>query len=222
MARHVLIIAAHPDDELLGPGATIARHTARGDRCTIAIVADAGSARYDERTMEQVRDCARRAAGHLGVSDVRFGGFADQALETIPVISVTRWIEAVGDDVRPEWVYTHHRGDINRDHQIVSEATLTAFRPYAAPHTKRILSFETPSATEWAGPYVGHAFVPNVYHDVSGHLAAKLAAVAEYETELRPAPHPRSVEALATRAAHWGSVIGVAAAEPFVLLRDIG
>jgi LmbE family N-acetylglucosaminyl deacetylase len=222
MTRHVLIIAAHPDDELLGPGATIARHAAEGDTCTIAIVADAGSARYDEQTIERVRGCARRAAGRLGVSDVRFGGFADQALETIPVISITKWIEQVSDEVRPEWVYTHHRGDINRDHQLVSEATLTAFRPYAARYTKRILSFETPSATEWAGPYADHAFLPNVSVDVTGHLEAKLSAVAAYDSELRPPPHPRSIDALRTRAAHWGSVIGAAAAEPFVLLREIG
>lgn len=153
---------------------------------------------------------------------MRFGGFPDQALETIPIITITQWIEQLSEDVQPEWVYTHHRGDINRDHQLVSEATLTAFRPYSARHTKRLFSFETPSATEWAGPYSDHTFVPNVFFDVTDHLAAKLAAVAEYDTELRPAPHPRSVEALATRAAHWGSVIGVAAAEPFALVREIG
>jgi LmbE family N-acetylglucosaminyl deacetylase len=221
MPQNVLIIAAHPDDEVLGPGASIARHVAAGDRCTIAIVADSGSARYDEQTIEKVRSCARRAAGRLGVEDVRFGGLPDQALETLPVITITQWIEAVSRDVKPAAVYTHHRGDINRDHQLVCEATLTAFRPYAAPWTKRLLSFETPSATEWAGPHAEQAFLPNVFRDVTGHLEAKLAALAEYETELRPAPHPRSVEALRIRAAHWGSVIGVAAAEPFVLLREI-
>ena len=222
MTRRVLVIAAHPGDELLGPGATIARHVAAGDRCTIAIVADAGSARYDEPTIERVRDCARRAAGRLGVTDVRFGGLPDQALETVPLITINRWIERIAGEVRPEWIYTHHRGDLNRDHQLVAEAALTAFRPYAAPYVRRILSFETPSSTEWADPSPDRAFVPNVYVDVSAHLAAKLAAVAEYETELRPAPHPRSVQALSTRAAYWGSVIGVAAAEPFVLLREIG
>lgn len=222
MSRRVLVIAAHPDDEVLGPGATIARHVAAGDACTIAIVADSGSARYDAETIARVRACAQRASQRLGVSDVRFGGLPDQALETIPVITITRWIGQLAAELRPEWVYTHHRGDINRDHQLVAEATLTALRPYAAPFAKRILAFETPSATEWAGPHAEQAFIPNVYCDVSGHLAAKLAAVAEYETELRPAPHPRSLEALRIRAAHWGSVIGVAAAEPFALLREIG
>lgn len=219
--KKILVIAAHPDDEILGPGATIARHAARGDECTIAIVADSGSTRYDEEVIASVRDSAHRAAGKLGVSDVRFGGMPDQALDTLPIISITQWIEKIAADVRPEWVYLHHRGDINRDHQLIAEAGLTALRPYSASFVERILAFETPSATEWGGPYVETSFVPNVFVDVADHLDSKLRAIAEYETELRPFPHPRSVEALRARASHWGSVIGASAAEPFALVREI-
>lgn len=217
----VLVVAAHPDDELLGQGATIARHTSNGDDCTIAIAADHTSARYDEATISRVRKCALAAAKHLGVDDVRFGGMPDQALDTKPILEITQWVEEISEEVRPEIVYIHHRGDINRDHQLLSEASLTAFRPYSAPYAKRILCFETPSATEWAGPFVETAFIPNVFIDVSDHLDAKLKAIAEYETELRPFPHPRSVNALRNRAHQWGSVIGAAAAEPFMLVREL-
>ena len=101
------------------------------------------------------------------------------------------------------------------------EATLTAARPYSTPYVERILCYETPSATEWAGPYVENCFVPSVYVDITAHLETKLMAMSAYTTELRPFPHPRSLEALRVRAAHWGSVVGVAAAEPFMLVREI-
>lgn len=221
MPKQVLVVAAHPDDELLGPGGTIARHVQAGDRVTIALVADGRSVRYEDETMRQVRRAALDAAGHLGVEDVRFGGMADQQLDVLPILNVTQWVEGVLRDVQPQIVYTHHRGDINRDHQVVHEATLTAARPYGAPFVERIVCYETPSASEWAGPFAENAFMPTLYVDITAQLEAKLNAMAAYTTELRPFPHPRSLEALRARAAYWGSVIGVTAAEPFVLVREI-
>ena len=217
----ILVVAAHPDDEVLGLGGTLARHAAEGDEVTIFLVADQGSARYDESRIREVRAAARAAAARLGVEDVRFGGLEDQVLDGRPVLEVTQRVEAVLREVRPEIVFTHHRGDINRDHAVVHEATLTAARPYSTPFLRRILTYETPSASEWAGPYPEAAFVPNVFVDISAHLEAKLAAMAAYATELRDSPHPRSLEALRHRAAHWGSVVGVPAAEPFQLVREV-
>ena len=221
MAKRVLVVAAHPDDEILGVGGTLARHLAEGDACTIAILADVGSARYDAATIESVRESAREAARRLGVRDLRFGGLVDQRLDTLPIVEVTDWVSKVLHDVGPQVVYTHHRGDVNRDHRVAYEATLTAARPYATPFVERILSFETPSATEWAGPHPDHAFVPNVFVDVAAHLDRKLDAMSAYATELCSAPHPRSLDALRTRAAHWGSFVGMAAAEPFMLIRAL-
>ncbi len=217
----VLLVAAHPDDEVLGPGGTVARHVAAGDEVTIHILADHGSARYDEDRIREVRRAARAASNRMGVSDVRFGELEDQRLDMLPILEVTQRVDAVLQDVRPQIVYTHHRGDINRDHTVLHEATLTAARPYSAPFVKRILCYETPSATEWAGPYPESAFIPNVFVDISDHLETKLQAMAEYPSELGKPPHPRSLEALRSHAAHWGSVIGVAAAEPFMLVREI-
>jgi len=221
MSKRVLVIAAHPDDELLGLGATVCWHASCGDLVTVAIVADNGTARYKDETIESVRYCALQAARRLGVTEVRFAGLADQKLDMVPILDITQWIEGILQDIRPQIIYTHHRRDINHDHQVVHEATLTAARPYSSPYVERILCYETPSATEWAGPYAEDSFVPTVYVDISAHLEAKLSAVSTYTTEIRPYPHPRSLEALRTRAAHWGSVIGVAAAEPFMLMREI-
>ncbi len=217
----VLLVASHPDDEILGPGGTIARHVEEGDTVTILIVADHGSARYEEEQIRQVRAAARAASEVLGVQDLRFGELADQRLDTLPIIEVTQRVEAVVHEVRPEVVYTHHRGDINRDHAVLHEATLTATRPYSAPFVRRTLCYETPSATEWAGPFPETAFLPNHFVDITPWLGTKLDAMACYPSELGTPPHPRSLEALEIHAANWGSVIGVAAAEAFWLVREI-
>jgi LmbE family N-acetylglucosaminyl deacetylase len=221
MSIHILVVAAHPDDELLGLGGTLARHAAHGDKVTIALVADARSVRYEDETLQIVRRSAIQAAERLGVRDVRFIGLPDQRLDILPVIEVTQQIEAVLREVQPQIIYTHHRGDINRDHQVVHEATLTATRPYSTPYVQRILCYETPSATEWCGPFAEHSFIPNVFVDITNHLESKLHAMSAYTTELRSFPHPRSLEALRIRAAYWGSIIGVEAAEPFVLVREV-
>jgi LmbE family N-acetylglucosaminyl deacetylase len=221
VTRQVLVIAAHPDDEVLGLGGTIARHVSSGDQVTIALIADVGTARYEEATIQALRRCALQAASQLGVSDVRFAGLADQKLDTLPILEITQWIEGVMQDVQPRIIYTHHRGDINCDHRVVHEATLTAARPYSAPYVERILCYETPSATEWAGPYLENCLMPNVYVDITDYIESKLSAISAYTTELCPFPHPRSAEALRARATYWGSVMGVAAAEPFMLAREI-
>ena len=221
MPKRVLVIAAHPDDEILGVGGTVARHGSQGDQVLIAIAADRGTARYDDEKIEFVRQCCRAAGRRLRVRDVFFGDFADQKLDVLPILDITRWLEGIANDFKPQVIYTHHRGDINRDHQLVHEATLTAFRPYATPYVERILCYESPSATEWCGPYADLAFIPNVFIDITVYLKDKLEAVSEYSTELRVFPHPRSIESLKVRATFWGSVVGVAAAEPFVLVREI-
>lgn len=222
MSRQVLVMAAHPDDEVLGLGGTVARHMSCGDQVTVALIADNGNARYEVETIQAVRCCVLQAANLLGVTDIRFAGLADQKLDSLPIIEITQWIEGILQDIQPQIIYTHHHGDINHDHQVVCEATLTAARPYSAPYVERILCYETPSATEWTGgPSVENYFVPNVFIDITAYLESKLNAMSAYTTELRPFPHPRSLEALRNRAVYWGSVIGVAAAEPFVLVRQI-
>lgn len=125
-------------------------------------------------------------------------------------------IEDMVHNERPDIVYTHYAGDINADHRRVSEAVRVACRPYAAPSVKRLLEFYTPSSTEW-----GEAFHPNVYVDITDTLADKVALMEDdYASEMREPPHPRSADMLRAAAAFWGSHVGYAAAEPFVLVRE--
>ncbi len=221
MSQRVLVCAAHPDDELLGLGGTLARHAAAGDEVTCVVVSEGASSRYPSGADEELRAAGRNAAAILGVAELRFLGLRDQHLDELPVIDVARPLEKIVSELRPQVVYTHHWGDLNRDHRVVCEATLVACRPVgAAP--RRLLCFETPSSSEWSAPDLAMTFVPNVFHDIGATLEKKLAAMACYTTEVRPAPHPRSLEALRARAAYWGQHAGLAHAEPFVLVREIG
>lgn len=224
MSKQVLVCAAHPDDETLGLGGTVARHVSTGDNVTIAILVDAGRNLHKEdsvETIQEVRSFVRTATSKLGVSEVRFAGLAHQKLDTLPILEIILWIEGVLEDIQPQIIYTHHLGDLNYDHRIVHQATLTAARPYSAPCVERILCYETPSSTEWASPNVGNYFSPNVFTDISAYLENKLDAMSIYTNELRSFPHPRSLESLRARAIYWGSIIGVSAAEPFMLAREI-
>ena len=217
----VLVIAAHPDDELLGLGATVARHVEEGDEVTAVIVSEGATSRYAEGAEGTLRDAARAAARTLGVGDLRFLGMRDQYLDAGPIFEVTRPIEKVVSEVRPEVVYTHHWGDLNRDHRVVSEAAMVACRPVGDGAPRRLYCFETPSSSEWSSTDLSLAFVPSVFVDATGTIEKKLAAMACYATELRPAPHPRALESLRARAQYWGQIVGKAYAEPFVLVREI-
>jgi LmbE family N-acetylglucosaminyl deacetylase len=171
--------------------------------------------------IEELADSSDKAAATLGVASVARLGLADQRLDAHPLIEVTQALEAHVARVRPEVVYTHFAGDANVDHGVVARATWTACRPYVAPYLRRFLVFETPSSTEWGWPALGPAFEPTVFVDVTATLEVKLEARAAYDSELRPHPHPRSLQALRDRATFWGSVVGSCAAEPFMLLREV-
>ena len=221
MSKNILVVSAHPDDEVLGLGGTLKHHTVIGDSVSILIIASIGSTRYDKKTIQLIKNSALKSANHLGIDDVRFSDLNDQMLDSLPLITITKQIEKVINDVKPHIIYTHHFGDINRDHQIVHDATLTAARPYSTPFVEKIISYETPSSTEWSNTSIEKCFTPNMFTDISIFLEDKLKAVSEYSTELQPYPHPRSLEALENRAKYWGSIIGVRAAEPFVLVREL-
>jgi LmbE family N-acetylglucosaminyl deacetylase len=217
----VLVLAAHPDDELLGLGGTLARHVAAGDQVTTVIVSDGATSRYDAGADEMLSSCARAAADVLGVRDLRLLGLRDQRLDEGPIIGVIQAIEKIVLEIRPEVVYTHHWGDLNRDHAVVSEAALVACRPVRADSPHTVLMFETPSSSEWNAPDPAKQFVPNYFVDITATIEQKLAAMACYRSELRPAPHPRALESLRARAQYWGQSAGRPYAEPFVLVREI-
>lgn len=215
----VLVVAAHPDDEILGAGGTLAKHVDAGDEVHALVLSEGASSRYEAEAIQSLRASAQLSAAAIGFTSIRLLNMPDQRLDAVPLIDVTQTLEPLIYDLRPEVVYTHAPVDVNTDHGVVARATWTACRPYASPWLKKILAFETPSSTEWAWPLAGNGFHPNWYVDISDTLNRKLQAMSGYERELRDYPHPRSLQALTERARYWGSHVGVAAAEPMMLLR---
>ena len=215
------MVGAHPDDEILGAGATLARHVLHGDEVHAVVVSEGAGSRYPDDMVQTLEKDARRAAEAIGFASLQLHALPDQRLDTVPLIELTQLVESVLADIAPHVVYTHFPGDVNADHAVVARAVWTACRPYAQPQLRRFAVFETPSSTEWAWPIDGSSFDPNLFVDVAQTLELKLAAMECYESELRDYPHPRSIRALTERAAYWGSRIGCTAAEPFRVLRDV-
>lgn len=215
------MVGAHPDDEILGAGGTLARHVRRGHEVHAVVVSEGAGSRYPDDMVATLEKDARRAADAIGFASLQLQALPDQRLDTVPLIELTQLIESVIEAIAPHVVYTHFPGDVNADHGSVARATWTACRPYAQPQLRRFAVFETPSSTEWAWPVSGSGLEPNLFVDVAETLDLKLAAMECYESELRDYPHPRSIRALVERAAYWGSQIGRPAAEPFRILRDL-
>jgi LmbE family N-acetylglucosaminyl deacetylase len=224
---NVLVIASHPDDEVLGCGGTIARLAAEGHAVDIAILGEGITARYDEREKAETellrihRERAQRAGHVLGARAVHLFDLPDNRFDSIPLLDVVKKIEGLLERLRPEVVYTQHGGDLNVDHVITYRATLTATRPMAGGFVKAVYAYEVGSSTEWAFQRFAPVFHPNLFVDVSATLPQKLDAMAVYESEARAFPHPRSREALEAAARRWGSVAGLLAAEAFEIVREI-
>lgn len=224
---NILVIAAHPDDEVLGCGGTIARYAAEGAAVSILILANGLSSRAD---YDPVRDAplmklhherAERAGRLLGAREVVLAGFPDQKMETVPLLDVTQRIEREIARVEPEIVFTHHGGDLNLDHVITFRATMTATRPMAGRPVKRLYSYEVGSSTEWSFQQFAPPFHPTTFVDIAPHLEVKIAAMQVYESEARVFPHPRSPEALRAQAQFRGASVGLCAAEAFCCVREI-
>ena len=218
----ILTVAAHPDDETLGAGGTMAWHAARGDRVWVCILTDGVTSRHDRVALQE--ECARRACDILGVERLVLVGLPDQRLDTLCLLDVITPIEKCIEEFRPDVVLTHFSGDVNEDHRLVSRATMVATRPVAGSSVRRVCAFEVPSSTDWAPPIPGSIFAPNLYVDIGDSLDLKLTAMKAYadtfHSEVRPYPHPRSMEALTAYAQRHGVASGMALAEPFMLLRE--
>lgn len=218
----ILVVAAHPDDEVLGCGGYIAARVKSGDEVVVTFLSDGVTSRNENSGKSEIearRHAARSAAEVLGVNDISFGDFPDNKLDSVPILDVIKKIEAVLKKVHPSIVVTHFGGDLNVDHKIVNQAVLTACRPISNQDVKQVMFFEVPSSTEWQVPTEGEAFVPNWFEDISETLELKVKALNMYQSELREWPHPRSVKGI-EHLAHWrGASCGVDAAEAFVLGR---
>jgi LmbE family N-acetylglucosaminyl deacetylase len=222
----VLVVAAHPDDEVLGVGGTIARHASLGDEAFILILGEGVMSRGvkgedGEQALAGLHRSAALAAGILGAELLDVVGLPDNRMDGVDLLDVVKHVEAAIEQVKPEIVYTHHGGDLNVDHQVTSRAVITACRPLPSSTVRRLYAYPTLSSTEWASAGMNSGFCGERYVDISGFLDAKLRALREYQGELRPFPHPRSIEAVEAQARVFGSTIGVPAAEAFKVIWDI-
>jgi len=213
----VLVVAAHPDDELLGCGGTVALHTAKGHTVWSLIACEGESVRYNDETSGHQAGHTKCAQDALGVERVVALGLPDQRLDTLSLVDIITPIEQIVDTFQPDIVYCHHGGDINRDHQLLFQALMVATRPTTS-HIRGIFAFDTASSTEWAYP---RSFVPDTWVDISTTLETKLKAMECYEREVRPHPHPRSIEGLRSRSEAWGNQACMAAAEVFMTVRRV-
>lgn len=224
---NVLVIAAHPDDEVLGCGGSIARFAREGHDVHIAILGEGITSRVQQREQAdtgqivQLHEHSRQVAKLLGAKGVVFSSLPDNRFDTVPLLDVAKIIEDLVNTLRPQAVYTQHGGDLNIDHVITYRATLIATRPMAGCPVRAVYGYPVASSSEWAFQQFSPAFLPSLFTDISETLELKIQAMQMYESEARPFPHPRSPEALRATARHWGSVCGLAAAEPFQIVREI-
>lgn len=224
---NVLCVVAHPDDEVLGVGGTLARHADRGDDVHVCILSDGVTSRYDESEAElgekvnRRKTNARQACETLGIKTVSFYKFPDNKFDTVPLLDIVQTIESELEKAAPSRIYTHHYGDLNIDHELTCRAVMTAARPLPDTNIEQILGFETLSSTEWAIPTASNSFQPETFVDISKYLESKVEALRYYEDELRQHPHPRCIKSVQQNGELWGAKAGIAVAEPFELLRMI-
>lgn len=217
-------IMAHPDDETLGCGATLAG-LAREQDVHVLILGDGitarAEAREDHAALDALYEDAHRACAVLGLASLTVERLPDLRFDTVPLLEIVWRIEAVLRAIRPDTVFTHHVGDLNRDHRITAEAVLAATRPTGGSTVRDVYSCEVASASEWAFGQLATPWRANVFVDVTDTIEAKLEAMECYRTERRDPPHPRSGEALRALARHRGSTAGFAYAEAFELVRSV-
>ncbi|WP_415900050.1 PIG-L deacetylase family protein [Neptuniibacter sp. QD48_11] len=219
----VLVVAAHPDDEVLGCGGTIAKYVSEGRPVKVMFIADGVSSRSDsaaDSALPARLEALEAASVILGYEVVFTGQLPDNRLDTVPLLEIVQLIERYISQLRPHTVITHHSGDLNIDHRLVHEAVVTACRPTPGHSVKNLLFFEVASSTEWRSPGDGYAFAPNYFVDISGcFLKKKQEALLAYQLEMREWPHPRSAKAI-DALCHWrGATVGVEAAEAYILGR---
>ena len=219
--RRVAIIVAHPDDEILGCGGTIAKHSSRGDIVDVVFFTDGESSRLEHtsKNIAERKQSAINALNILGVNGkIEFLNYPDNELDSVSLLKLTQSLEEIILPLQPSVIYTHSTVDLNIDHQLVNRSVMTCFRPVTAKTPKKIYGFEVPSSTEWA---LNDKFAPTHYVDITLQLGVKLAALSEYEAELRESPHPRSIQYITALSTIRGGQSGCSYAEAFETLRSI-
>lgn len=228
--KRIMLVVAHPDDELLGLGATMHKLINEFNVKTHVVIlgegitsrSDSRDTTFWDRELARHRGNIKNAQAAIGYHSVSIYDFADNRFDTIALLDIIKVVEKEKAAFQPDTIFTHHGGDVNIDHQRTFEAVLTACRPMANEITKTIISFETPSGTEWRSPVDPRHFLPNFFVAVSEKdVDAKIIGMESYEFEKRAYPHPRSPQALKIQSQRWGVSVGYDFAEAFVIVRAI-
>jgi len=217
----VLVLATHPDDEVLGMGGTIARLASEGNHITVAIVTRGWEPLFPDPFIEKGRNEAREANNLLGTQSLLFLDIPVTKLNLTPRHELNEKFNKLMDSEQPEMIFLPFAGDRHIDHREVFEAALISLRPGPnRKYVKKILCYETISETHWASPYIEPNFEPNLWIDISNFLETKINAIKKYESQLQPEPYARSLEALTSLAKWRGSIAGMHAAECFYVVRE--
>jgi LmbE family N-acetylglucosaminyl deacetylase len=217
----MLVLAPHLDDEVLGVGGAMARWAREGHSVQVAVITRGQPPLYSEADEAQCRAEARAAHHRLGVARTWYLDFPAAELDTVPRRELNGRLGEVIRDCAPDQLYLPFLGDVHRDHQLVFHAAMVAARPGRAGFPRRVYAYETLSETNWNAPFLTPAFTPNHFVDITGTLETKLEAMALYRSQLRPAPHERSLAALRALATLRGATVGFGAAEAFITLRTV-
>ena len=223
----VLVVAAHPDDEILGVGGTVRRHIENGDAVYALVLGEGQTSRWTQReladpeVLKKLHEDSYNAAKIIGFKDIFFESLPDNRFDSVALLDVVKIVESYIEEIKPAIIYTHHSGDLNVDHQVTHKAVLTATRPIGNYSVKEIYGFETVSSTEWNFGNKEQSFYPQKYVDVTDTFDVKCKAMEEYKSELCQFPHPRSLKMLEAVATMRGSTVGIELAEAFEVIRII-
>ncbi|MCE3278367.1 MAG: family deacetylase [Bacteroidetes bacterium] len=228
--KNIMVVVAHPDDELLGLGATMHKLIHEyGVKTHLVILGEGITSRSDERNVEEWKKelevhkkNIHSAKDSIGYNNVSIYDFPDNRFDSVALLDLVKVIEKEKLKFNPEIIFTHHGGDLNIDHQRTFEAVVTAIRPMEHEKVSTLITFETPSGTEWRASTDPRHFVPNLFFEVSEKdIDAKIKGMEYYEFEKRKYPHPRSPESLKIQSQRWGIVVGKPYAEAFHLVRQV-
>ncbi len=219
----VLVLAAHPDDETIGLGGTIAKHVEAGDKVYGKFFTNGLTARSNQskEIINERFEAALKASDIIGLDWIQHSNFPDNKLDTVPLLEIVKVIENLKKEINPKIIYTHSAADLNIDHRIITEAALTAFRPQAGEIYEEIRLYEVQSATDYSHPKITKAFEPNLFIDISETFDKKIDALLEYKDELKKIPNSRSIEGIKNLAKYRGFQVGIKYAEAFEVVRRI-
>jgi len=225
-----MVVVAHPDDELLGLGATMNKLINEYQVASQVVILGEGitsraktrNSQAWEKELEVHNKNIAQAQKEIGYHQVKTYNFPDNRFDSVALLDIIKVIEEVKEEFKPDIIFTHHGGDVNIDHQRTFEAVITACRPMDYETVKHIITFETPSGTEWRASSDPKHFIPNLFFSFTEkNLEAKIMGMESYEYEKREYPHPRSPEALKIQAQRWGVAIGKSYAEAFQVIRSV-